>query len=186
MGIEFTLETDLQFKSIVSELETLNKRIVKELETKVIPQAQNVLDTFIDQDLRKYPPRRQRGRKFVWSNDPEANERGRRGFWARHPEAKNGGYKRTGGLGKKWIGKIARTGENTITIDVGNSADGAGYVYGSPAFGYNQVPGHFDTGWLNAGVKVPTVILRAGIVIEQKTTDVVDREITRVLKSGKV
>lgn len=176
-SITFEIDIDKALADLAKELrEFVPKRLPRAISRKVIPPLERSLDRQIDDKLRVYPPRRNEGSPpFVWSFDAEKNARARRWFHARYPN----GYTRTGTLSRAWLGEITYK-DNIITTRVENPEKAASYVYGGEPFDFVQVPGHSTTGWLNAGIEVPEVILDVAIELEIRLTDVIDEEIERL------
>ena len=87
--------------------------------------------------LGTYPAPRSLSRKYRFATD-----RSRRWYFANH----DGGYQRTGALGKAWKARLSVT-RAGFSVAVSNSSDIAQFVYDGE--GFRQVPGHADTGWLN-------------------------------------
>lgn len=152
------------------------KRLPRKIARVIIPENERLLDRLVDEKLRPYPPR-VRHSPFVWSRDPRKNARARRWWFAN----KNGPHQRTGGLGRAWQADVNYSpAESQVVVSVGNNAAGASYVLGAAAFGYEQVPSHAATGWVNIGTAGANVVLEVAIQIENDLRTVIDEELRRL------
>lgn len=177
-GIVVEINADDTLLELAKELqEFAPKRLPKLIARSVLPPAQRYLDQQIDIRLRVYPPKRDPRRRFIWSLDPRAEQRARRWFFANYPD----GYTRTGVLGRAWQGDITystKTGD--ITTYVANNTRGASYVYGADQFNYQQVIGHVQTGWLNAGQTGADVVADATIFVNNRLEEVLTDELRKL------
>jgi hypothetical protein len=152
------------------------KRLPRKIARVIIPANERLLDRLVDEKLRPYPPR-VRHTPFKWSNDPIKNARARRWWFAN----KNGPHVRTGALARAWQADVDYSpAESQVVVSVGNSAPGASYVVGAAAFGYEQVPSHAATGWVNIGTTGANVVLEVAIQIENDLRTVIDEELRRL------
>lgn len=157
------------------------KRLPRRIARDVIPRNERLLDRLVDERLRPYP-RRVYHRPFRWSDDPRKNAKARRWWWAN----KRGPHQRTGALGRAWQADIVyTTAEQQVSIEVRNDAPGASYVYGAAEFGYQQVPSHRATGWLNIGTAGANVVLEVGVTVGSDIDDVIQDELTKFAGKGR-
>jgi hypothetical protein len=175
--INITLEGDDALADLARELRTLGSRVNVRIARSVVPFVRERLAKDVATKLRPYPPRRRQGTAFVWSFDPAANARARRWFFANYPK----GRARTGRLAASWrSGATYNSKDGTFTVSVGNSAPYASYVVGSEASGFQQVPGHVTTGWVNFGDVGQNVVLDAQIIAGERMERIINEEIGKL------
>lgn len=125
---------------LLADIEPLERQYPQKVYRAIARDALPPLSRALSRNVMRYPPERDRSRKFVWSLDPAANARARRWFFANYPN----GYTRTNKLAEAWSVDIYFF-RGEIIIELLNDLRGASYVHGSDRYG--QVPGHVTTGW---------------------------------------
>lgn len=176
-GITFEIQGDDDLRSVAEGLrELVPKRLPRRIARDAIPPLERQLDRLIDDRLRVMPPPRTAASpRFIWSRDPIKNAKARKWFFRNYPD----GYRRTGQLAASWHGEITYQ-DNEITTSIENPAEASGYVYGSESYEFQQVPGHAETGWLNAGQTVPDILLDIAVELDERTEQVLNEELERL------
>ncbi len=179
-GIAIELEQSDDLRLLAQELRDFAPKRLPRLIAQASAETERYIDRLgvLDQRLGKgaTPPARTiNSPKFIWSFDRAKNARARRWFFANYPN----GYKRTGRLEQSWRFTVTPSQDNRVVVDLRNDTNASSYVYGSPAFNYEQVPGHVTTGWPNARIG-ESIVLDATIYLETKLTAIIDSEIEKL------